>query len=462
MFWADLHGQTQDAIGTGTVEEYFNYARDKGLIDACSWQGNDFQVTEESWEEVCRRTREFNEPGRFVTFLGYEWSGPTPVGGDFNIMYKGDDRPIRRSSLWQIPDKRTSRDYSPISELWRALDDEGEKAIVAAHVGGRHANMDYWDPRFCGLIEVYSCHGAFDWLVMEALQRGYVFGVVAGSDDHTGRPGLSPPLRRGGVRGTVRLDMFGGLTGIFSEELTRQGLWKALRSRHCYATTGRRIGLDVRSGHCMMGDIVNKDRPRELSVEVVGTSPLLDVQVIRDDGVIYNQRIPTDQDGEWIRASWSGLRVRSRNRRAQWNADLSVIGGHISDIVPCGFWRRGDVVERKSQNELSIVSTTSGDSVGVFLRVSRRAKQIRYRSTEVVKVDISRLRESPFIYDAGGLNRSLNFSISSPHGRPESGKFDFRDNAPDRPHAYWAKLMQMDGHCAWSSPIYFRPNSQGI
>jgi len=62
------------------------------------------------------------------------------------------------------------------------VDVEGEEAMATAHVGGRHANMDYWDPRFCGLIEVYSCHGAFDWLVMEALQRGYVFGVVAGSD----------------------------------------------------------------------------------------------------------------------------------------------------------------------------------------------------------------------------------------------------------------------------------------
>jgi hypothetical protein len=394
-----------------------------------------------------------------VTFLGFEWSGPTPGGGDFNIIFREDDRPIRRSSLWQIPEKPTSRDYSPISELWLAFNEAGEKAIATAHVGGRHANMDYWDPRFCGLIEVYSCHGAFDWLVMEALRRGYVFGVVAGSDDHTGRPGLSPPLRRRGVRGTVRLDMFGGLTGIYSEELTRQGLWDALRSRHCYATTGRRIGIDVRSGRHMMGDIVDEGRSRELSMEVAGTSPLLDVQVIRDDGKTYYQPIPTDQDGDWIRVSWSGLRVRSRNRRALWRADLSTVGGNISDFVPFGYWRRGDAVERKSENELSIRSTTSGDMVGVFLRITGGTTRIRYRSDEMVKeVDVDNLGDTPTKFDVGGLNQSLQFSNSSPHGRPESGKFVFSEGIQDGPRAYWVKAVQMDGHCAWSSPIYFRSN----
>jgi hypothetical protein len=206
-----------------------------------------------------------------------------------------------------------------------------------------------------------------------------------------------------------------------------------------------------------MGDIIHGDGPIELSVEVVGTSPLLDVQVLRDDVVVHDQPVPTDRDGGWIRVIWSGLRVRSRNRRARWNAELSVTGGKITDMVPFGFWRTGDVAERRSPSEVSIKSTTSGDSVGVFLRVSPGAEQISYRSTGMEReVDISKLIESPSIFDAGGLNKTLGFSISSPNGRPESLRFDFRDKSTDRPHAYWVKAMQMDGNCAWSSPIYFR------
>jgi hypothetical protein len=96
--------------------------------------------------------------------------------------------------------------------------------------------------------------------------------------------------------------------------------------------------------------------------------------------------------------------------------------------------------------------------VGVFLRVSPEAGKIRYRSTDIVKeVDISNLKKSPSIFDAGGLNKTLGFSISSPNGRPKSLRFDFEE-APGRPHAYWVKAVQTDGHCAWSSPIYFGSN----
>ena len=31
--------------------------------------------------------------------------------------------------------------------------------------------------------------GQFEWLLREAIERGYKVGFVAGSDDHKGRPG---------------------------------------------------------------------------------------------------------------------------------------------------------------------------------------------------------------------------------------------------------------------------------
>ena len=37
-------------------------------------------------------------PGRFVCVPGYEWSGNTGMGGDRNIFYRREGRPIRRSS----------------------------------------------------------------------------------------------------------------------------------------------------------------------------------------------------------------------------------------------------------------------------------------------------------------------------------------------------------------------------
>jgi len=455
VFWVDLHGQTEDTIGTGTIDEYFRYARDSAHVDATCWQGNDFQVTPRTWGEVCAKTREYDRPGSFVTFLGYEWSGPTPLGGDHNIMFLKDDQPICRSSLWLLEDPSGEREFFPINELWEEF--EGRRDVMAvAHVGGRYANLEYWNPKFCGLVEICSNHGVFEWLVKDALRRGLRVGVVAGSDDHSGRPGWSPPLRRGGLRGTVRLDLFGGLTCIYSQELTREGIWNALRSRHCYGTTGKRILLDVRSGEKMMGDAVGNEEIN-ISVGVVGTSPLLDVEVIRDDEVVHRYPLSEPSGPEWIRIEWSGQRVKSRNRRTTWAGRIRVNGGRIEELLQIGFWREGDGIHRISPEEVEFESTTAGDTIGVFLRLTGGVSRIRFESPLITRdVQVSELNVEPLECDAGGLNQRLRFRLDCPTDRPSHLDFTYSEtDPPSGEHAYWIRVLQMDGHGAWSSPIYF-------
>ncbi len=457
IFWADLHGQTEDTIGTGTVEEYFGFARDRALIDVVSWQGNDFQVTDATWGRVCEETKRFHEPGTFVTFLGYEWSGLTPAGGDHNILYLEDDQPVRRSTRWQAGVSSQDKDYYPISRLWKELEGKGE-VMAIAHVGGRHSNLDLWDPAICRLVEVHSCHGTFEWLAEEALSRGFIVGFVGGSDDHSGRPGLSPPLRRGGVRGSVRLDLHGGLTGIYADALTREGVWEALRSRHCYATTGKRIILDVRMESSMMGDVVEAESPFELLVNVAGTAPLLDVEVRRDANVIYRYPATTDADEAWVRIDWSGLRVKGRNKRAEWHAKIVVSGGRIEEFRRFGFEKEGDSIEASSVNELKVTSATTGDTVGVLLRIVGKRPRVRFESPFIQReVDVAELGDDPVEFDAGGFNLKLRFGLSQ---RLDSQTTSFEFSDPEPPgdaHAYWVKILQVDGHMAWSSPIYLRP-----
>ena len=73
--------------------------------------------------------------------------------------------------------------------------------------------------------------------------------VIAGSDSVDGRPGASHPGHMG-VR-NVR----GGLTAVSMPELSRAALWSALKSRHCYGTTGPRILLRLTAGDAQMGDV---------------------------------------------------------------------------------------------------------------------------------------------------------------------------------------------------------------
>ena len=44
-YWGDLHGQSEETIGTGSAEEYFNFAKNRAFLDVSGHQGNDYQLT---------------------------------------------------------------------------------------------------------------------------------------------------------------------------------------------------------------------------------------------------------------------------------------------------------------------------------------------------------------------------------------------------------------------------------
>ena len=92
-FWGDLHGQSEETIGTNSVGSYFAYARDKAFLDIVGHQGNDFQITDEFWERLNGVTSAYDMPGRFVAVPGYEWSGNTGMGGDRNVFFRHEGAP---------------------------------------------------------------------------------------------------------------------------------------------------------------------------------------------------------------------------------------------------------------------------------------------------------------------------------------------------------------------------------
>ena len=121
-------------------KSYFRYARDTAFLDIVGHQGNDFQITDAFWQELNRLTAAFDVPGKFVCVPGYEWSGNTGMGGDRNVFYRREGRPIRRSSHILV-DGQTATEamLHRRQDLFDALKDED--AVVIAHVGGRYADI---------------------------------------------------------------------------------------------------------------------------------------------------------------------------------------------------------------------------------------------------------------------------------------------------------------------------------
>lgn len=452
LFWGDFHGQTKQTVGTGSLDEYFRFVRDVGGMDFGAWQGNDFQVTRELWNDVTKIVRKFNDPGRFITFLGYEWSGLTPAGGDHNIYFIGDDGPLHRSNLWLIEDKTEEEtNRYPISKLWETL--RGRKDVMAvAHVGGRYANLEFHDPELVPLIEVHSHHGTFEWFLEEALERGLKIGFVANSDDHTCRPGLTLTADRFTTRG--------GYTGVYAKELTRESIWEALRSRRCYATTGDRMILRVDVNGRMMGEEFDGDRPPKINIKIHGTASLHEVEVKRGTETIYRHPFakPNTGDEKLIKLEWSGVRVRSRPKRVDWKGGIYLDKGRIVSFEEFAFDDHRQGIKDNTNQRLEWTSTTGGDPDGVLLKLDtpEDAEITFYTKPVTFSFKPADIVYEPLVVKAGGVNQKVKVSTIKPGKLPNDLEFSYLDDDP-KPgvNPYWVRVVQSDGTIAWSSPVYY-------
>jgi hypothetical protein len=474
-YWGDLHGQSGETIGMGSAEDYFRYARDKAFIDIVGHQGNDFQITDAFWAKLNELTAAFDESGKFVCLPGYEWSGNTGMGGDRNIFYRREGRPIRRSSHILVQGETSTDAIYTADALFRALD--GEDAIVIAHVGGRYADVKYaHDGRLERAVEVHSTWGTFEWLLHDAFDMGFRVGVVCHSDDHKGRPGATRP-------GASSFGAVGGLTCYFMPELTRDALFEALRQRHHYGTTSPRIFIDVRGTfdepvtrfsddpllgpaqeekvtQVMMGDIVRPGRvPMRFTAEVIGTAPLERVDVLHGRQVAATFRNFAAADlGRRVRVLWSGAEYRGRGRETLWNGKLTIAGNRIARFAPVNFLNpERKVIEAEAGTTLTWTSVTTGNLAGIDLWLDDARSGSLSIETNIVSgtVELAKLTDQTITFGGGGLGRKFSVyrlpekdwsrSLKLQHTVRFSGGADL---------PVYLRVTQADGNQAWTSPIY--------
>ena len=474
-YWGDLHGQSGETIGMRTAEEYFAYARDEAFIDIVGHQGNDFQITDAFWRELNELTAKFDVPGKFVCLPGYEWSGNTGMGGDRNVFYRREGRPIRRSSHILVEGQTSTEALYTATELFGAL--KGEDARVIAHVGGRYADIKMaHEPRLERSVEVHSTWGTFEWLLHDAFDMGYRVGVVCHSDDHKGRPGATRP-------GASTFGAIGGLTCYFMPELTRDAVFETLRRRRHYGTTGTRILIDLRgtfgedvlrfnedpsiesndgerTREVAMGDIVHAGTlPMRLTAEVIGTAPIERIDVFERDRLVHTVRPFTAADlGRRVRVFWQGAEYRGRGRETMWRGTLKIDGNQIVKFAPVNFLNpERKIIEKSPGTELQWISVTTGNLAGIDLWLEDAYRGRLTVDTNIVSasVDLSTLRDQVIPVGGGGLGRQLSVyrlpeedwsrRVAVEHAVRHSGSADL---------PVFIRVTQSDGNQAWTSPIY--------
>jgi hypothetical protein len=457
-YWADMHGQSEETIGSNSARDYFRFARNRAFLDAGCHQGNDFQITRHFWQELQEIVEEFNEPGRFLAFPGYEWSGNTGLGGDHNIIFLRSGEQIHRSShalIYDLCDEDTDRHTT--RELFDTL--SGKDVFLYAHVGGRYADLTVArDSGITPAVEIHSAWGTFEWLLHDAFALGLRPGIVANSDDHKGRPGASYP-------GASRFGSYGGLTCFFCRELSREAVFESLRTRKHYATTGCRLHLHTtattgrETRGATMGDIVAASATKTVfRAEVLCSAPVERIELFNGAERFHTFRpYGAEHLGRRIRVLWEGAEYRGRGRETRWDGGAVVDGNGIEAVRPINFWNPEKTVILERGTGVSWQSLTTGGYSGLDLIMQKPSSGVLRIDTPLLRLEleVDEIGLEDTIVEAGGLGRRMRIfrlpdtlehrAVAVERELPLHGEND---------NPLYAKVIQEDGHAAWSTPIY--------
>ncbi len=288
-YWGDTHIHTRwshDAMGRFPYE----YARDVSGLDFAAVCDH-AETAALHWNTLLEMASEHNAPGEFVTIVAYE-NGLGHPSGHHNTYYLGSE-----GECYLKPE--FDGDVEKLNELL----DPNEAMNIPHHTGigwrdstpGTSVDFEKTDLTYVPVLEIYSHHGQSEryapndvnayefnrWhkagrrtnrsieghFAQDAWRMDKRLGVIASSDDHYGQGGMD----------------FEGIAGVFADELTREDIWRAIRDRRCYGTTGERILVDFTINDAPMGREITARTGEDLNirVEVHGTGNLSRVELLR-------------------------------------------------------------------------------------------------------------------------------------------------------------------------------------
>jgi len=246
IYFGQLHSHSTLSDGIGEVEEAYRYARDDAKLDffavtdhSNSFGGdgsegnfatdkniNDFNRTNANWQRGLNAAANSFRDGEFISFYGFEmtWSG-----GPGHINTFNTEGFVSRNNA-ALNNKTNDAGMRLYYEL---LQNTPGSISMFNHPGttfGNFRNFAYHDPvvnQFITLLEVGNGEGAIGsgyWPSYDqfnlALDKGWKLAPVNSQDNHQGKWGNSNTAR----------------TAIWTNDLSLQGVYKALRDMRVYST----------------------------------------------------------------------------------------------------------------------------------------------------------------------------------------------------------------------------------
>ena len=290
LFWGGLHEHTSISICIRwkdlCPDDSHAHERDIIKADFIAFTDHGYNFCPALWNYMAKIVRVNHDPGRFVAFLGEEWTSsierysdehPEGFYGHRNIIFADP----------YFPRWFNSKDETTPRQLWGELRSMKANFVTIPHqladTGNVPTDWDFVDETAQPVAEIFQARQSYEYkgaprqaprtidgyFIQDAWAKGIVIGVIA-SPDHGGGQGKA---------------------AVYATELTREAILDALRARRCYGTTAARIFLDVRVNGHLMGEKIRAEagEPVVVAAKVIGANDLERVELCRNNEFIYTR-----------------------------------------------------------------------------------------------------------------------------------------------------------------------------
>jgi len=335
LFWGNLHEHTDLSACARSMNppghDLFANVRDIERLDFCALTDHDFDFDFPLWDYNGEQTRNNNDPGRFVTFLGEEWTSsknPPAVPGNPN-RYGHHNLIFLRPFHDRFYDSYDG-DISP-ADLWQQLN--GVEFVCIPHEladwkgkgkGNPPTDWTYTDEKLQPLAEIFQARQSYEYLgcprqspegapfkgyyLQDAWAKGIVIGTIASSDHGGGN----------------------GKAGVWAEKLTRESLFEAMRARHTFGTSGSKMSLFFGTDTAMMGDkLKHPGKPITFQVRALAFHDIRELVIFRNNQIV--RRVEPNQkqvdlkwtDGEPPNVTlWYYARIHTADNELAWSSPI--------------------------------------------------------------------------------------------------------------------------------------------
>ncbi len=497
-YFGDLHSHCAIGYGHGSIEDAYQNARlqldfacvtphaywpdmpegNERLARVVAYHRQGFEHSRLEWEHARAVVETNNAPGRFVSFLGFEWH--SLEYGDHHVVWREPRGEIIRAT--RLADMRR--------ELREYARQDCHGLLIPHHIGYRQGYRGIqwaaFDPEFSPVAEIMSMHGAaesddapYPYLhtmgprdgkstLQYGLAQGHIVGAVGSTDHHSAHPGS-----------------YGhGRAGVWARALTREGIWEAIQARRTIALTGDRIQVKFSIDGQPMGSVLPPTPERHVAIEITGGDELDYVELLHNNRVVKRwdatgRDVARPSDREPVKVNLE-MGWGERNQIVDWQGSLEVIEGELLSVEPR--FRGHEVVapqesdpdqfvfsqwERQGSNRVSLrtrtwgnPTTTTASTQGLCLEIMGNAKtrigaNINGRVQEVALEELRKGSRAEYL--GGFLAPAFSFHRAVPYSayhckmrwahRVHQAEGDSRD-------WYYVRVRQKNNQYAWTSPIW--------